>query len=474
MPKMIPDTIKSEAMKLFLEGNKTAKEIAEEVSTSDVEVKPITIYAWAKKNGINKENQKIRIGKEAKAQIDEHFRRTGLTAEELVDHLMGISSIEQKTNKIRDVSHNRTTANRKRWQKQWQAGYQAFIDYKKENPDVPITAKTKFHNLNLGAWVGTQRVAKIKGKVSAERIERLEDAGFVWDQQEEAWQKYFAAFIAYKEEHGDVPMPAKAKYHDLNLGIWVNNQRTDYNKGKLSAERIERLEEAGIVWDPTEELWETGYRAFVAYKEENPNVPIPQRSKYHGLNLGTWVVTQRQDKTKGRKRLTVERIKLLEEAGIVWDAQEEAWQTHYQVFIDYQKEYPDVSIPKNTQYHGLKLGIWVVTQRVAKTLGLKRLTAKRIELLEDVGFVWQIGKGNNFPKKARITKRKVVQYCLVCGKPSKRKVHLGECYFNHYNIKLSCDACGTPFHKNRRQVEINYRVGHKNYCSPSCYHKKSA
>ena len=49
MPKHIPETVKLEAMSLFLEGDKTAKEIASVISRDGVVVKPPTIYAWAKK-----------------------------------------------------------------------------------------------------------------------------------------------------------------------------------------------------------------------------------------------------------------------------------------------------------------------------------------------------------------------------------------------------------------------------------------
>ena len=49
MPKYIPETVKLEAMKLYLEGDKTAKEIANIVSKNGTSVKPPTIYAWAKK-----------------------------------------------------------------------------------------------------------------------------------------------------------------------------------------------------------------------------------------------------------------------------------------------------------------------------------------------------------------------------------------------------------------------------------------
>ena len=49
MPKHIPEATKLEAMALFLEGDKTAKEIAEVISRDGVVVAPPTIYSWAKK-----------------------------------------------------------------------------------------------------------------------------------------------------------------------------------------------------------------------------------------------------------------------------------------------------------------------------------------------------------------------------------------------------------------------------------------
>ena len=40
MPKKFPESVKLEAMRLFVAGDKTAKEIAEEISTPETEVKP--------------------------------------------------------------------------------------------------------------------------------------------------------------------------------------------------------------------------------------------------------------------------------------------------------------------------------------------------------------------------------------------------------------------------------------------------
>mgnify|MGYP003123296916 FL=1 len=50
MPKHIPETIKLKAMELFLRGDMTAKQIAEEISTEEHAVAPPTIYMWAKKD----------------------------------------------------------------------------------------------------------------------------------------------------------------------------------------------------------------------------------------------------------------------------------------------------------------------------------------------------------------------------------------------------------------------------------------
>lgn len=49
MPKQFPDSIKLNAMELFLEGELTAKKIAEVVSTQEHVVSPPTIYMWARK-----------------------------------------------------------------------------------------------------------------------------------------------------------------------------------------------------------------------------------------------------------------------------------------------------------------------------------------------------------------------------------------------------------------------------------------
>jgi hypothetical protein len=104
-------------------------------------------------------------------------------------------------------------------------------------------------NFNLGEWVGNQRASYRQKKLSAERIRRLEDIGFVWDSLEAAWENGYRLLGAYKDEHGDCDVPrAHVSEDNFNLGNWVGTQRTSYRQEKLSAERIQRLEDVGFGW----------------------------------------------------------------------------------------------------------------------------------------------------------------------------------------------------------------------------------
>lgn len=102
----------------------------------------------------------------------------------------------------------------------------------------------------LGRWAHYQRVEYWiyqetgGGKITPERIRRLEEVGFVWNPQEEQWKKMFERLKAYKEERGHCKVP-KAYEKDVELANWVRNQRLEhanYLKGKNSRMNTERYQ----------------------------------------------------------------------------------------------------------------------------------------------------------------------------------------------------------------------------------------
>ena len=94
-----------------------------------------------------------------------------------------------------------------------------------------------------------------RGKLSEERIRRLDELGFVWDgaleaslkKSQETWESKYAALVEYQRTHGHCRVPSDAKEHD-SLGMWVSTMRAYRKQGKLSEERIRRLDELGFVW----------------------------------------------------------------------------------------------------------------------------------------------------------------------------------------------------------------------------------
>jgi len=63
---------------------------------------------------------------------------------------------------------------------QWEAGYAALIEFRKEYGHCRVSTLSKTHAA-LANWVRTQRLRKKQGKLSAEQFRRLDALGFTWD-----------------------------------------------------------------------------------------------------------------------------------------------------------------------------------------------------------------------------------------------------------------------------------------------------
>ena len=133
-------------------------------------------------------------------------------------------------------------------EERWEEKYKRLVEYwKKHNSTiVPIEFED---DPELGKWVGEQRrlYSYNDSRMTPERIERLEAIGFVWNAQEALWQEMYSRLVDYKHEKGDANVP-QGYDEDPKLGIWVSNQRTAYKKGKMSSNRIEKLEAIGFRW----------------------------------------------------------------------------------------------------------------------------------------------------------------------------------------------------------------------------------
>jgi hypothetical protein len=96
---------------------------------------------------------------------------------------------------------------------------------------------------NLQSWINRQRTDYRNGKLNHDRICRLESvAGWVWSQLDEQFEQGFAQLDAFAARNGPACATRSLTVNGFKLGSWIASRRRDYNQGKLSEERIRRLE----------------------------------------------------------------------------------------------------------------------------------------------------------------------------------------------------------------------------------------
>jgi hypothetical protein len=108
--------------------------------------------------------------------------------------------------------------------------------------------------------VNRQRSLFQQGKLKKDRQHDLERIGLKWSVlSTTSWESNFDILVTYAEErkkrspHGtwDGNVPANYKTESdppMNLGRWVNRQRSAYAKGRLKEEFVKKLDDIGFRW----------------------------------------------------------------------------------------------------------------------------------------------------------------------------------------------------------------------------------
>ena len=207
--------------------------------------------------------------------------------------------------------------------KPWEEWYELAVEYRNEHGDllVPNSYKTKSGE-KLGQWIRDCRKDYQKGNLSPDKIEKLNAIGMVWDASidyEETWNKWYQLAVEYRNEHGDLLVPALYKTKSgEKLGFWISGCRKDYQKGNLSPDKIEKLEAIDMVWNVREYEWNKMYKLAEEYYNEHGDLLVPKDYQTKsGENLGQWINKQRLIYKKGD--LSQDKIKKLESIGMVWN-----------------------------------------------------------------------------------------------------------------------------------------------------------
>ena len=288
----------------------------------------------------------------------------------------------------------------------FEQGYLAAKEYLEEYGDLWVPASyVTADSFRLGYWLLSKRQAyndKNEAQLTEEQKKRLEELGFQWDNRHEvSWDEHFKAAFSYLEEHGDLNVRYDYRQNGKCIYRWFVNQRDQLAQGKLSADKLKRLQSLGPAWEewlqahPIAERgrdvmsFDYGYPYAVAYAKEHGNLRVPKDYQTNdGFPLGQWTKAMRAAKTGTHKKpLTAKQIQNLEALGMFWNKNDELWENNYEILKQYAAEHGNLYMPQNFQKPvGSRIRFWLCTIREQLSNGT--LPEEKRKKLEALGTAW--------------------------------------------------------------------------------------
>ena len=271
------------------------------------------------------------------------------------------------------------------WEQNFKLAKEYYLTY--GNLDIPTNYKST-DGKHLGNWILRQRQLYKSNSLTDEQIKKLDSIGMDWmDRVNRVWENGFIEAKNYSEEYGNLSVPKNYRSNtDFPLGIWIQRQRSSYKNNKISEDRIKRLTDIGMNWNP--DNWESRFNLVRQYYEEHGNINISQKEIIQGVWLGKWIVSQKKAMQEGK--LTHEQIEMLktlpiEEVG----RKDNRWWSMYEEAKKYYLKFGHLNVPMDyLTSSGKKLSDWIIRQRRNYKLGKMSLEHKK--KLDEIGFIWDL------------------------------------------------------------------------------------
>lgn len=148
-----------------------------------------------------------------------------------------------------DLAYNRS----QEFESIWMKRYNELVEFKEKFGHCSPSAK-KAEEKSIGTWVLLQRMDRKKNKLEERKVKLLDKINFIWNAEaskktsilkDDVWLSKYDLLVEYKRKNNTTIVPQL----DKTLGRWVNDQRVNYKRNKLSQFRIDKLNEINFIWD---------------------------------------------------------------------------------------------------------------------------------------------------------------------------------------------------------------------------------
>ena len=296
------------------------------------------------------------------------------------------------------------------YEERWDYVYSYAKKYYEEHGNLLIPRAYTVYDKNgeiirLGLWIIAQRQEFRLKRIIKKRIDLLNSLNMVWNVNMAKWVHNYSFVIEYYEKYHDLAIPRDYKIMGLDekpvyLYSWLQDQKNDYKREKLTHDQIDMLNSLNIKWRTYSNLsWNDYYVLLKEYYNTYGNLKIP--SNYtctikNGKKVRLDKFIQRQRTNYKLGLLSKRQIELLNDIYMVWDNSDidkitNIWVKNYYFAKEYYEKHGHLLVDwKYVIYddnHGvIKLGQWIVKQRQAYKNNL--LSKEQISLLNDIGMVW--------------------------------------------------------------------------------------
>lgn len=276
----------------------------------------------------------------------------------------------------------------------WDDYYLKATQYYNEFGNLYIPVNYVVDDIKLGSWIANQRRKYNNGlRLDMDKIKKLEAIGMIWRINSgtinNTWMSYYNKAVDYYNEFGNLLIPSNYTVGEFKLGLWIVSQRRIYSGGKcrgLDIDKVKLLNNIGMVWK-CNLSFDDYYRVLIEYKNEFGDILVPSNYSIDGIKLGHFVSNLREYYKKNA--ISGEKIELLNKLGMVWDLNEKNWNDCYKLAMCYYLNNGNLNIPDSYVVDGVKLGKWITRQKYAYIgKGTWRITSEQIQLLNEIGMVW--------------------------------------------------------------------------------------
>ncbi len=249
-------------------------------------------------------------------------------------------------------------------------------------------------NPKLGIWVSNTRISYRKGQLSADRIQELEELGFLWQGERNStvslaatWETRFMELLEFQKTHGHANVRSTDTDH-ASLAAWVRSQRVKHRRGLLRADRVKQLESIGLKWGKAvyqpglSRSWDQRFADLLAFRRQYGHPHVSKADKDHH-SLEIWAKFQRVFYHQGK--LSTDQIQRLESIGFSWDGNKGFWERQFRRW--------EAATQRRRTRHLTAIGDadddlakWEQTQRNLHRRG--KLSAEKSNLLKRAGLIF--------------------------------------------------------------------------------------